>query len=76
MNGESLGYGFVCFEDSNGANSAIREMNGKLIDGKNIFVALNKDQCQDENESLLQNQVYIKYRLQIDYNTIFRMSRL
>lgn len=38
--GNSRGFGFVCFEQSESARAAIDDMNGKLIDDKPLFVAL------------------------------------
>ena len=36
--GRSRGFGFVTFEDSNSANSAISEMDGQELDGRTIRV--------------------------------------
>jgi RNA recognition motif-containing protein len=37
-NGFSMGFDFVYFEEFNDAERAKREMQGRLIDGRSIFV--------------------------------------
>ncbi|XBI15658.1 hypothetical protein VPH35_058036 [Triticum aestivum] len=40
FNGQSKGYGFVQFAEETSANDAIDNLNGKLVNGKQIFVGL------------------------------------
>jgi RNA recognition motif-containing protein len=42
--GRSRGFGFVTFKNSLNAEEAIREMNGKELDGRPIAVNLAKDE--------------------------------
>lgn len=36
--GESKGFGFVCFADSDKARDSISDLNGKVVDGLELFV--------------------------------------
>ncbi|XP_002533103.2 glycine-rich RNA-binding protein 2, mitochondrial isoform X1 [Ricinus communis] len=38
VNGKSEGYGFVKFTSESAASKALKEMNGQLLDGRNIRV--------------------------------------
>jgi len=38
--GRSKGFGFVCYTNADDATKAVTEMNGKIVDGKPLYVAL------------------------------------
>ncbi|XAR59013.1 hypothetical protein NMG60_11014625 [Bertholletia excelsa] len=38
VSGKSKGYGFVKFASETAANTALKEMNGQLLDGRNIRI--------------------------------------
>ena len=40
--GQSKGYGFVCYEDPESARNAVQTLNGFLADGKRLKVELKK----------------------------------
>jgi polyadenylate-binding protein len=40
--GKSKGFGYVCFTDSDSAQRAVTDMNGKMVGNKPIFVALHQ----------------------------------
>lgn len=61
--GESLGYGFVHFENANSANEAIAKVHGMLLDGRKVYVG--KFRRKEEREAAGEGQkqftnVYIK----------------
>ncbi|PFH36186.1 hypothetical protein BESB_043780 [Besnoitia besnoiti] len=45
--GRNLGYGFVCFADSESAQRAVNEMDGRVIQGKKLQVSLKKPRQPD-----------------------------
>jgi len=44
--GKSKGFGFVCFEDEGSASKAMAELNGKDIEGKEIYVGLAQSKAE------------------------------
>ncbi|AYV57674.1 RNA-binding protein [Leptospira kmetyi] len=50
--GRSRGFGFVTFIDPNSAKSALSELNGKDVEGRNIVVSVAEDKSKfDRNRS-------------------------
>jgi len=49
FSGQSKGFGFVEFEDSDAAEKAIAEINGKEVDGRNLVVNEARPQAKREN---------------------------
>ncbi|XP_044336642.1 polyadenylate-binding protein 3-like [Triticum aestivum] len=62
FNGQSKGYGFVQFADETSANDAIDSLNGKLVNGKRIFVGLFIRRQERQPNISLSNytNVYVK----------------
>lgn len=71
-NGKSKGFGFVCFEETDDAATAVKELNGKEINEKTIFVgraqkkAERQKNLRIEHEKKKQqqgrgNNLYIKF---------------
>ncbi|KPA86638.1 putative polyadenylate-binding protein 1 [Leptomonas pyrrhocoris] len=60
-NGASRGFGFVSFTDADEANAALREMNGRMLNGKPLIV--NIAQRRDQRYTMLRMQ--FQQRLQM-----------
>ncbi|KAG5492920.1 hypothetical protein JKF63_01500 [Porcisia hertigi] len=60
-NGASRGFGFVSFSDADEANAALREMNGRMLNGKPLIV--NIAQRRDQRYTMLRLQ--FQQRLQM-----------
>jgi len=52
--GKSKGFGFICFQTSDDATKAMTEMNGRMLEGKPLYVALA--QRKDVRRSQLEAQ--------------------
>ncbi|GLT82098.1 hypothetical protein SLE2022_005100 [Rubroshorea leprosula] len=60
QDGESKGYGFVQFESAESAQSAIQELNGQVIEGKEIYVGPFIKKSDRINSSTEYNNLYVK----------------
>ncbi|KAM3183289.1 hypothetical protein ACTXT7_010638 [Hymenolepis weldensis] len=52
--GNSKGFGFVCFSNTDSAEAAVNAMNNKEINGQKLYV--NRAQSKDERQKLLRHQ--------------------
>ncbi|RNF03242.1 putative polyadenylate-binding protein 1 [Trypanosoma rangeli] len=68
-NGNSRGFGFVSFENADQANAALREMNGRMLNGKPLIV--NIAQRRDQRFMMLRLQ--FQQRLQMMMQRIHSM---
>uniref|UniRef100_F7E640 Polyadenylate-binding protein n=1 Tax=Monodelphis domestica TaxID=13616 RepID=F7E640_MONDO len=74
-NGRSKGFGFVCFSSSKDAAKASREMNGKLVASKPLYVSLA--QRKEERRMHLKNQyMYRLAHLRSISNPVFNPYQL
>ncbi|MCR1792274.1 RNA recognition motif domain-containing protein [Leptospira sp. WS58.C1] len=46
--GKSRGFGFVTFSDQDSAQTAVAELNGKDIDGRNIVVSVAEERSRSD----------------------------
>jgi len=71
FNGKTGYFGFVCFKEPSAASNALKEMNGKILDGSSLIVtkALNKEQREREKRKLL-----VEYREKVRRRTLYVKS--
>ncbi|TGK01818.1 RNA-binding protein [Leptospira langatensis] len=61
--GRSRGFGFVTFVDQHSAKSALSELNGKDLDGRNIVVSVAEDKPRsDRNRNNNNNRKFQRDR--------------
>ncbi|CAL1272523.1 unnamed protein product [Larinioides sclopetarius] len=53
-NGESKGFGFVCFEDAESAKKAVKELNGTYFNGHKLYVGRAKKK-EERRAEVIQN---------------------
>ncbi|GBL75752.1 Polyadenylate-binding protein 1 [Araneus ventricosus] len=52
-NGESRGFGFVCFQDANSAKKAVKELNDTYLNGRRLYVGRAKKKAERRAEVIL-----------------------
>nr|CCC50573.1 putative polyadenylate-binding protein 1 [Trypanosoma vivax Y486] len=60
-NGNSRGFGFVSFENADQANAALREMNGRMLNGKPLIVNI----AQRRDQRFMMLRVQFQQRMQM-----------
>ncbi|GBL75751.1 Polyadenylate-binding protein 1 [Araneus ventricosus] len=52
-NGESRGFGFVCFEDADSAKKAVKELNDTYLNGRKLYVGRAKKKAERRAEVIM-----------------------
>ncbi len=61
----SKGFGYVAFKSEDAADNAIAEMNGKVLDGKPLFVAFHQSAGQHRRQLEQRRQNPINFRFSV-----------